>query len=199
MMPCDMCGNCEYGGYCEKCEKYLCLSCVPTGHCCKCNKSYCINCDPCMMPCEKCHEMNCIECSPGGYCENCKRYLCFSCDPVAPCDICKKMRCMSCAPFTTCKTQGCVSVTCISCDLPAMLTGICRECRPQERPRSTICQKDKGTSVKKCNVCSKPCSLECSGCHSVFYCDSRCQYEGWKSHKKACLDHQKKGEVKGEK
>lgn len=44
----------------------------------------------------------------------------------------------------------------------------------------------KGSRRNKCKVCMKKCSLRCSKCKSVQYCNVTCQKEDWKNHKGQC-------------
>ncbi|KAL3272715.1 hypothetical protein HHI36_014177 [Cryptolaemus montrouzieri] len=37
-----------------------------------------------------------------------------------------------------------------------------------------------------CDICQKPASQRCGGCHEIFYCTKEHQKYGWKNHKKSC-------------
>ena len=47
-------------------------------------------------------------------------------------------------------------------------------------------------AVKQCGSCGKACTLECSLCHAVYYCNAECQKKAWKAHKKQCTGYKKK-------
>ncbi|KAI9096641.1 hypothetical protein DFS34DRAFT_149443 [Phlyctochytrium arcticum] len=42
-----------------------------------------------------------------------------------------------------------------------------------------------------CKVCSKECTLMCTLCKSVYYCDATCQRTDWKTHKLTCTGKNK--------
>lgn len=38
----------------------------------------------------------------------------------------------------------------------------------------------------KCDICQKPATHKCGGCHETYYCGKEHQKAGWKVHKKIC-------------
>lgn len=42
--------------------------------------------------------------------------------------------------------------------------------------------------IHHCSLCAKECSLRCTRCKSVWYCNSDCLKKDWKRHKPTCND-----------
>ena len=141
-------------GYCDNCEKRVCIDCEQMQRCTRCEKSFCVGCKP-FTKCsgDGCDDYLCEECVSLGYadekCCKCEGRFCHMCDDQMEsyCSICERYCCNDCQQkhykdiFAWRYCDYCNDGICDDCNKKKGIDGI--------------------NAIQICNVCNTCCCNDC--------------------------------------